>query len=223
MAESRQKGKATIKATGTGAKESKAPSEKYGHTKLRFDPSLDTAKLVAGVSREMRDALRGTHWRFTPNPSGEEAKTPPRNEPSLEQSLASTSYEQHNQDMSTAPTREELDAKLELIETRLDSKVQRIEDKMDGFLAASKETQDSIKSLKTTIIVTALSTVLAIVLGVAAFNSTVLSNMVASFESGKNTAQAIDKAQTELQKREARLDEIDKKLDKLIAAPPPQK
>lgn len=123
--------------------------------------------------------------------------------------------------MNTAPTREELDAKLELIETRLDSKVQRIEDKMDGFLSASKETNDSIKSLKTTIIVTAISTVLAIVLGVAAFNSTVLSNMVASFESGKNTAQAIDKAQTDLQKREARLDEIDKKLDKLIAAPIP--
>ncbi|MDH0342859.1 hypothetical protein [Chromobacterium haemolyticum] len=127
----------------------------------------------------------------------------------------------HTPLMSDSVTREILDSKLELIESKLDAKVQRIEDKMDGFLAASKETQDSIKSLKTTIIVTAVSTVLAIVLGVAAFNSTVLSNMVASFESGKNTAQAIDKAQTDLQKREARLDEIDKKLDKLIAAPQP--
>ncbi|WP_156183941.1 hypothetical protein [Chromobacterium sp. LK1] len=130
----------------------------------------------------------------------------------------------HNDHMSTAPTREEFEAKLETIETKMDARVQRIEDKMDGFLSASKETQDSIKSLKTTIIVTALSTVLAIVLGVAAFNSTVLSNMVTSFESGKNTAQAIDKAQNDLQKREERLDVIDKKLDKLIAAPPqPQK
>lgn len=137
--------------------------------------------------------------------------------------VESEGLQPHNEPMSTAPTREEFEAKLETIETKMDARVQRIEDKMDGFLSASKETQDSIKSLKTTIIVTALSTVLAIVLGVAAFNSTVLSNMVASFESGKNTAQAIDKAQTDLQKREARLDEIDKKLDKLIAAPPPQK
>ncbi len=53
--------------------------------------------------------------------------------------------------------------------------------------------------LKTTIIVTAISAVLAIVFGVAAFNATVLSNMVASFESGKNTsaAQAEVKRQTE--------------------------
>lgn len=121
--------------------------------------------------------------------------------------------------MST-PTREELDAKLQLIETRLDSKVQRIADKIDDFAAASKETQDSVKSLKSTVVVTGISSVLAIVLGVAAFNATVLSNMVASFESGKSTATSLSQTQEQLQKREQRLNEIEKKLDTLISDKP---
>lgn len=106
------------------------------------------------------------------------------------------------------PSREEIDAKLETISVRMDGRVASIEAKIDGFTGrleekfgrmddrmqhietASSETQASLKGLKSTIIITAVSTVLAIVLGVAAFNATVLSNMVASFESGKNTAAA---------------------------------
>ena len=61
------------------------------------------------------------------------------------------------------------------------------------------EMLSALTGLKTTIIVTAVSAVLAIVLGIAAFNATVLSNMVAAFESGKNTsaAQAEVKRQAE--------------------------
>lgn len=125
----------------------------------------------------------------------------------------------HNQDMSTV-SREELNAKLELIETKLDAKVQRIEDKIDAFTEASKETQDSVKSLKSTVVVTGISSVLAIVLGVAAFNATVLSNMVASFESGKSTATSLSQTQEQLQQREQRLNEIEKKLDTLISSKP---
>ena len=71
--------------------------------------------------------------------------------------------------------------------------------RMERMEAALSETRSAIASLKITIVVTAISAVLAIVLGVAAFNATVLSNMVASFESGKNTsaAQAEVKRQTE--------------------------
>lgn len=127
--------------------------------------------------------------------------------------------------MSTAPTREEFEAKLETIETKMDARVQRIEDKatrieddMKDIKSDMRDIKSEMKNMKWWMLGTGVS----VIIGIAAFNATVLSNMVASFESGKNTAQAIDKAQTDLQKREARLDEIDKKLDKLIAAPPPQ-
>lgn len=115
------------------------------------------------------------------------------------------------------PTREEIDAKLDAREARMDGRVASIEAKIDGFMgrlderfarmddrmthieASASQTQSAIGNLKTTIIITAISAALAIVLGVAAFNATVLSNMVASFESGKATsaAQAEVKRQSE--------------------------
>lgn len=133
--------------------------------------------------------------------------------------LAREDNRPHTEVMTTPVTTDLLDAKLENIELKMDARVQRIEDKMDAFVQSSTATQESIKSLKTTIVVTGISSVLAIVLGVAAFNATVLSNMVASFESGKNTAQSLGQTQQELQKREQRLDSVEKKLDQLIAAP----
>ena len=92
-----------------------------------------------------------------------------------------------------APAREEIDAKLQLIETRMDARVASIERAVADSIAAAIETRNDIKNLKWTMIVTAIATVL----GIAAFNATVLSNMVASFESGKNTATA----QAELKKQ----------------------
>ncbi len=93
-----------------------------------------------------------------------------------------------------APAREEIDAKLQLIETRMDARVASIERAVADSIAAAIETRNDIKNLKWTMIVTAIATVL----GIAAFNATVLSNMVASFESGKNTATAqAEKKQSE--------------------------
>lgn len=130
----------------------------------------------------------------------------------------------------TSPSREEIDAKLETIEARMDGRVASIQASIEGFTGrmeeralrtdeqfarienASNETQSSIRNLKSTMIVTALSTVIAIVLGVAAFNATVLSNMLASFESGKNTAtQAEMRRQSE--ETAATIRELRKKLD----------
>lgn len=68
------------------------------------------------------------------------------------------------------------------------------------------ESRQDNKSTRTTIIVTAVSAVLAIVGGVAAFNATVLSNMVASFESGKNTAASLADAAGRLEKVQAASD-----------------
>lgn len=85
-----------------------------------------------------------------------------------------------------SPTRDEVDAKLQLIETRMDGRVASIESSIHASIIAANETRGEIKNLKWTTIVTAIATVW----GIAAFNATVLSNMVASFESGKNTAAA---------------------------------
>lgn len=107
-------------------------------------------------------------------------------------------------------SREELDAKLEIIELRMDSRVASIEgrcagieSKIDSFIAVQQEQmrfnehrfesyekgfgemRTEIKSLKTTIVVTAISTVLAIVIGVASFNAALTSNMMGAFQAGK--------------------------------------
>lgn len=107
----------------------------------------------------------------------------------------------------------ELNAKLEAIEARADARMSRFEERMDQAIQEMRRDRAEIKtemsesrkefrtmasSMKTTVIVTGATSVIAIVLGVAAFNATVLSNMVASFESGRNTADAIAKAADQL-------------------------
>lgn len=97
----------------------------------------------------------------------------------------------HNDDMSTV-SKELLDARLETIEVRMDARMARIEeligDTRREIDLMRQESKVDNKSTRTTMVVTGISSALAIVLGVGAFNATVLSNMVASFESGKNTA-----------------------------------
>lgn len=82
------------------------------------------------------------------------------------------------------------------------------------------ETNMGVKALRGTILLTAISTVLAIVLGVAAFNATVLSNMLASFESGKNAAAA----QTEVKRQTEETAALLKRMqDELNSKPPVNK
>ncbi|MCG8999810.1 hypothetical protein [Laribacter hongkongensis] len=129
---------------------------------------------------------------------------------STSRDLGNTATRPHTATMSTSVHTELLDAKLQAIETRMDARIQRIEDKMDAFVDANKETQASVKSLKLTIVLTSISTVVAIVLGVAAFNSTVLNNMVAAFESGKNTSSAQAQVQQQLRDTQVLLDNLKK-------------
>lgn len=128
-------------------------------------------------------------------------------------------------------SREELDAKLETIEARMDGRVASIQASIDGFMGrmeerslrtddrfarieeSQRDTQASLGSLKTTIITTAVATVIAIVLGVAAFNATVLSNMVASFESGKNTAASQAEVKKQVEETAALLKQVQQQLD----------
>jgi len=136
------------------------------------------------------------------------------------------------------PTREEIDASLETIEVRMDGRVAAINAKIDTFIAhltgqqalsdarmaqiesSVAETNIGVKALRGTILLTAISTVLAIVLGVAAFNATVLSNMLASFESGKNAATA----QTEVKRQTEETAALLKRMqDELNSRPPVNK
>lgn len=130
-------------------------------------------------------------------------------------------------------SRPEIDAKLEAIEARMDARVASIEGKIDTMLAkmagrdtlfdqkfagveeSLKDTREAVGNLKTTTIVTAVGAVLTIVLGVAAFNATVLSNMVASFESGKNTSAAQAEVQQQVKETRQLLDDLRK------SVPPP--
>lgn len=103
-------------------------------------------------------------------------------------------------------TREEFNAKIETIEAKMDARVESVSSKIEGFLSAQAErdkrldgvlaqigkdngeTKTSIGSMKTTLIVTAVSTVLAIVLGVAGFNTALTSNMLSAFQLGKSSS-----------------------------------
>ncbi|MBJ7312230.1 hypothetical protein ACFOLJ_20885 [Rugamonas sp. CCM 8940] len=107
--------------------------------------------------------------------------------------------------------REELDAKLTTIEakTKLQAaqselRMVTIEGKIDGITslmnershwmdkrmagleASMSDLANSLRNVKSTLLITAISTALAVVFGVAAFNAVLLSNMLAAFESGKN-------------------------------------
>lgn len=128
-------------------------------------------------------------------------------------------------------TRPEFDAKLETIEARMDGRVAAIQASLDGYASRMEEralrtddrfqriekslqgTQSAITNLKSTTIVTAIGAVLTIVLGVAAFNATVLSNMVASFESGKNTSAAQAEVKRQSEETAGLLKQMQQRLD----------
>lgn len=107
--------------------------------------------------------------------------------------------------------REEVDAKIAVVEARLEGHVAAIRASIDGLVMRMDErdkrsseqdkrvdermarieqlyekTQAAIGDLKKTTIVTGVSAVIAIVLGVGAINATVFSNMIAAFQAGSN-------------------------------------
>ncbi|NWD65754.1 hypothetical protein [Pseudomonas sp. IPO3774] len=101
-------------------------------------------------------------------------------------------------------TREEFNARMETIEVKMDARVESVSSKIDAFMAVQDErdkrmeatvnridtSHDQIKSafgsMKATIIVTAISTVLAIVIGIGGFNAMLTSNMISSFQMGRS-------------------------------------
>jgi septal ring factor EnvC (AmiA/AmiB activator) len=93
-------------------------------------------------------------------------------------------------------TREEVDAKILANEARSDAQVAAILAKIDGIIATIEDLKQQIRTLhvafvdlKKTVILTGISSVLAIMFGMAGFNAALLSNMTGAFESGKDTGQ----------------------------------
>ncbi|WP_138927865.1 hypothetical protein [Verminephrobacter aporrectodeae] len=106
----------------------------------------------------------------------------------------------------TEVTKDLLDAKLEAIEVRMDARIASIEGKFnimfskmesmqEQFTEVRKEGKADAKMTRNIIIATGIT----VVFGIAAFNATVLSNMVASFDAGRNTALAIMDARVQAQ------------------------
>lgn len=105
-------------------------------------------------------------------------------------------------------TRLELEAKLSATEERMNARVASIESKIDTFLAVQAErdkstearfagiereaasTREDIKSLKRTVVVTAISVVLTILFSIAGFNAALTSNMLSAFQIGLTTPAA---------------------------------
>ncbi|CAM5785785.1 hypothetical protein [Castellaniella caeni] len=85
-------------------------------------------------------------------------------------------------------THTELDARLATIEATMDGRVARIEDAVNRIAADNTAIRGGIASLKVTVAVTAIGAVLTIVLGVAAFNAALTSNMLGAFQSGQQAA-----------------------------------
>ncbi|OEZ91504.1 hypothetical protein DUPY_51160 [Duganella phyllosphaerae] len=154
----------------------------------------------------------------------------------------SSTHENFNEPMSNL-TREEFDAKLETIEVKMDGRVASIQASVDNYLKlqteSAKRLEDRLirmesdvsdgrketkaegdkasadmKSLKTAIIVTAVSTVAAILFGVLSFNTMLTSNMLASFESGKNTASAQEEVKKQAEDTAALLKQMREELDR---------
>lgn len=116
-------------------------------------------------------------------------------------------------------TREEMTARLELVEARSDARLSRFEERIDQAIgevrrdrAELKEDFRSLssefKSSKFQIIVAMIGTGVAVVVGISQLNGTILSNMVATFESGKTTATMITQATEQMKQTQLQLQAI---------------
>lgn len=107
-----------------------------------------------------------------------------------------------------------IDAKLEAAEARTEARVVRIESMVESFVRSNDDFKQEIrkenKSTRATVIVVSVSSVIAIVIGIAAFNATLTSNMIASYSQGQTTK---DNISYEVSKQNQ---ELNDKLDKLI-------
>ena len=109
-----------------------------------------------------------------------------------------------------------LDAKLQAAEARTEARVARLEALVENSIknnqTAIADFREENKHTRRITVVTGITSVITIILGVAAFNATLLSNMVGSFGMGQSTR---DSVKTEISSQHK---ELNAKLDKLTEA-----
>jgi len=122
-------------------------------------------------------------------------------------------------DMMNAMTREEMTARLELVEAKADARLGRLEERMDQAIAEMRresaqllqafnqergDRRGEMRNLKLTII----STGVAVVVGLWAANVSMVQSMLASFESGKSSATAITQATEQLKQTQQQMQSL---------------
>lgn len=118
-------------------------------------------------------------------------------------------------------TKDYVDARLNSYEKNVDNRLDRFEKKIDEYRKETKEEMKAFineikadnKSTRTTTIVTAITTVISIVGGIAAFNSSLISNMQQSYGMGKEGAVI----QQKVVSLEQRMNSVESKLDKIMS------
>lgn len=96
------------------------------------------------------------------------------------------------------PTRAEMNARLNATQSHTLAATKPLETRMGHFQQTVDQLLANIAELKRTVVITGVSCSLSTVLGIGAFNATVLSNMVASFDSGKTLGTDISAMRAEM-------------------------
>ncbi len=86
------------------------------------------------------------------------------------------------------------DARFSKFESSINTHVEAVEQAVARSIASSDQASETARSESRTTRWTLIGTGVAVVLGVAAFNATLLSNMTASFESGRSVATTVSEA-----------------------------
>lgn len=114
-----------------------------------------------------------------------------------------------------------MDARVASIEGKIDALLVRIDERDKAADARStrletdlKEIHSDTKNFKFWLAGLIIPTAVASVLAIAAFNGTLLSNMLSAFESGKNTATAITQATEQMKQTQDELKAIRDRLEK---------
>ena len=122
-------------------------------------------------------------------------------------------------DTMNAMTREEMTARLELVEAKADARLGRVEERMDQAIAemrresaqllqAFKEERGDRRSEMRNLKLTIITTGIAVVLGLGAANVSMVQSMLASFESGKSSATAITQATEQLKQTQQQMQSL---------------
>ena len=122
-------------------------------------------------------------------------------------------------DTMNAMTREEMTARLELVEAKADARLGRVEERMDQAIAemrresaqllqAFKEERGDRRSEMRNLKLTIITTGIAVVLGLGAANVSMVQSMLASFESGKSSGAALTQATEQLKQTQQQIQSL---------------